>query len=136
DRPHPAIPRIRSRERRDAAAQVAQQASVRLGDVPYPHRATDRLVVAATAEATAAAIATAAAARRALLRLAHVQRPTLEFAAVERADRLLGIRRRTHLDEAEAARPPSVAIGDNRCGLTRPHLGEQRFEIRVRGIKG
>src|SRR3989442_12354179 len=51
-----------------------------------------RLVVAAPAETTAPAVA--AAAGRAFFRLAHVQRPALQLAAVQRADRLLGLGRR------------------------------------------
>src|SRR5262249_22889753 len=100
-----------------------------------PAAATDdrRLVVAAAAEAAAAAIATAA--RGALPRLAHVERPTLEFAAIQRVDRLLCLGCGTHLDEPEAARATGGPIGDDGGGFAVADLGEQRLEVRARRIE-
>src|SRR5262249_45376592 len=73
---------------------------------------------------------------RALFGLAHVELPALDVAAVQGRDGLLGLDVRGHFDEPEAARAPGVAVGDDRRGLTRPHLGKQRLQVRTRRLKG
>src|SRR5207249_11094397 len=76
------------------------------------------------------------AAGRALAGLAHVQRAALQILAIELGDRLLRLARRAHLDEAEAARLPGGAIGDDRDRLARPGLREQRLQVLARGVEG
>src|SRR5439155_913125 len=44
--------------------------------------------------------------------------------------------RRAHLDEAEAARPSGVTVGDDRGGRARPHLREERLKVRARRVEG
>src|SRR5262249_21864954 len=76
--------------------------------------ATAAATTTAAATATAAAVATAkpAAARRALARLVDGQRTATEIAAVQVADRAVGVLGASHLDESEAAWPAGVAVGD------------------------
>src|SRR5262245_16760863 len=88
---------------------------------------------AVTATAGEAATATPVGA---LLGLAHIELPALDVTAVQGRDGLLGLVVRAHLDEPEAARAPGLAVGDDRCGLTGPHRGKQRLQIRTRCLKG
>src|SRR5258705_5194074 len=71
----------------------------------------------------------------ALFGLAHIELPALDVTAVQGRDGLLGLLVRGHLDEAEAARAPALALGDDRGGLTRAHLREQHLQIRTRRLK-
>src|SRR5207253_2654753 len=73
---------------------------------------------------------------RALARLADVQLAALQLVAVQLGDRPLGLARRAHLDEAEAARPSGGAIGDHGGRLAGPGLREERLEIRTRRVEG
>src|SRR5262249_38677265 len=73
---------------------------------------------------------------RALSGLAHIELPALHVAPVQRRDGLLGLVVRAHLDEPEAARASRVPVGDDRRGLTGPHLGKQRLQVRARRVKG
>src|SRR3990170_1110222 len=72
----------------------------------------------------------------ALLRLTDVDLPAADLAAVQLRDGLAGLARRAHLDEAEAARPSGLAVGDDARRLARSHLREQRFEVRAGGVEG
>src|SRR5438309_6040637 len=90
----------------------------------------------AAAWASAAATPAASAAARALARLADVQLAALQLVAVQLGDRPLGLARRAHLDEAEAARPSGGAVGDHRGGLAGPGLREERLEVRARRVEG
>src|SRR5439155_5140636 len=69
------------------------------------------------------------------LRLADVDLPAADVAAVQTRDGLAGLARRAHLDEAEAARAAGVAVGDHGCRLTRPHFREQSLEVRAGGVE-
>src|SRR5439155_1660037 len=92
---------------------------------------------AAEAAAWASAAATpAASTARALARLADVQLAALQLVAVQLGDRPLGLARRAHLDEAEAARPSGGAVGDHRGGLAGPGLREECLEVRARRVEG
>src|SRR5207245_10559421 len=73
---------------------------------------------------------------RTLACLAHVERAAMQLVTVERRDRLLGLARRTHLDEAEAPGPASGAVGDYRCRLAASGLREQRLEVGTAGVEG
>src|SRR2546426_7340332 len=106
-------------------------------------RTRRRSVPAAAAAATEAATWTSAAATpatasaaRALARLADVQLAALQLVAVQLSDRPLGLARRAHLDEAEAARPSGGAVGDHRGGLAGPGLREECLEVRARRGEG
>src|SRR5579885_451338 len=68
-------------------------------------------------------------------RLAHVDLATGEVPAVQRRDRLVGLARRGHLDEAEAARATRVAVRDDRRRFARPVFREERFEVRTGGVE-
>src|SRR5262249_49944377 len=89
-------------------------------------------VSASRGEAAAAPAPTVGA----LFGLAHVQLPSLDIPAVQGRDRLLGLGVRCHLDEAEAARAPAVAVGDDRGGLAGTYLGKECFQVRTRRLKG
>ena len=77
--------------------------------------ATTAATTTATAATAAKSAATAAAATTAttILGLLHGHRATLQVAAVELLDRLAGLVFGRHLDEAEAARPAGVTVGDD-----------------------
>src|SRR5437899_10670428 len=90
----------------------------------------------AAAWASAAATPAASAAACALARLADVQLAALQLVAVQLGDRPLGLARRAHLDEAEAARPSGAAVGDHRGGLAGPGLREECLEVRARRVEG
>src|SRR5207253_10166250 len=94
--------------------------------------------VAAPAREPAASPATATATAAALLlaRLADVDLPATDVAAVQLRDGPACFARRAHLDEAEAARTARLTIGHDRGRLARPHLGEQRLELGAGGRKG
>src|SRR5262249_43793859 len=98
----------------------------------------NRVEAHAPALSVAAAAGEAAPATpvRALFGLAHVELPALDVAAVQGRAGLLGLDVRGHFDEPEAARAPGVPVGDDRRGLTRPHLGKQRLQVRTRRFKG
>src|SRR5579875_509621 len=68
-------------------------------------------------------------------RLAHVDLAAGEVPAVQRRDRLVRLARRAHLDEAEAARAPRVAVRDDGGGFARPVLREERLEVRASGVE-
>src|SRR5262245_18659137 len=70
------------------------------------------------------------------LGLRHGSLPSLDSPAVQARDRLLGLGVRCHLDEAEAARAPAVAVGDDRGGLAGTYLGKECFQVRTRRLKG
>src|SRR3972149_8153233 len=79
-------------------------------------------------------VATSAAASAvvlALLGLVHLECAAFELLAVELLDGLLSLAVRTHLNEAEAARLPGLAIGDDRDRLAGPSLREQILEVLV-----
>src|SRR5207245_2402134 len=80
-----------------------------------------RTATAAAAATTAAAVAAAGAGR---LRALDLDGPAVDRRAVELADRLLGVFRRRHLDEAEAARAAGVAVGHHRRRLDIAGRGE------------
>src|SRR5262249_34954931 len=98
----------------------------------------NRVEVHAPAPSVAAAAGEAAPATpvRALFGLTHVELPALDVAAVQGRDGLLGLDLRRHLDEPQAPRAPGGAVGDDRRGLTGPHLGKQRLQVRTRRLKG
>src|SRR5439155_23370342 len=93
-------------------------------------------VTAATAPPAESA-ATTATARPRGLGLLDLDGPPVEVGAVETADCLLGFLRGRHLDEAEAARAPGIAIRDHtggfhgagsREGLAKPLIGRRERE--------
>src|SRR5436190_443576 len=78
-------------------------------------RSEDRrrqVVPAAGTAAAAAAAAAAGTATRTLFGLVDSQRATVEVGAVHRCDGLLRVLRGAHRHEAEAARLPALAVGD------------------------
>src|SRR5688500_15637029 len=79
---------------------------------------------AVTAVATAAATAATIFARA---RDVHLEVATVEGLAVELLDRCLRLFGGAHLDEAEAARAPRVAIGDDGRAV---HRAERREQLR------
>src|SRR5262249_16437723 len=70
------------------------------------------------------------------LGLAHVELAALNVATVRGCGGLLGFVARARLDEPETARAPGVAFGDDRLGLTYPHLGKLCLQMRSRRLKG
>src|SRR5207247_9900343 len=99
-------------------------------------RARPARSVAAASREPAAATGLSAASALARLRLADVDLPAGDVAAVQTRDGLAGLARRAHLDEAEATRATGIAVRDHGRRLTRPHFGEQSLEVRARGVKG
>ena len=82
--------------------------------------------------ATVAAAATTAAARATILAgtsLADVERASTHLGLVQRSDRIIGTA--FHLDEAEAARPAGVPVGDQVDRLDRPIGLEEVLDLLV-----
>src|SRR5207244_1488967 len=110
---------VSSRSSRCCASPISRSRTRRRS---VPAAATAAAEAAAWAPAATTTPAASAAAARALTRLADVQLAALQLVAVQLGDRPLGLARRAHLDEAEAARPSGGAVGDHRGGLAGPGL--------------
>src|SRR3989442_9491944 len=104
-----------------------------MGGAPRAHPFLFRSVVA---PARVPAAPPPAAPALLIARLADVDLPATDVATVHLGDGLARLARRAHLDEAEATRTAGVAVGDDRGRLARPHLREQRLELRAGGRKG
>lgn len=94
---------------------------------------------AAAAEATATSAAAAAATAEVLsrLRLVDAQRATVEFGAIHRLDRLVGVLVGLHLDEREAAATARVAFQhDLDLGNLTPVGAESVAQHVLRGLEG
>src|SRR5262245_27782608 len=107
-----------------AAHDGSRRAGVDLATIAATAAATPAAPAAASAASPTAEPAAAAAepTTRALLgpRLVDPDRATIHLGAVERRDRCLGVCRRSHFDEGEAARLVGVAIRHDRDALNRP----------------
>ena len=84
---------------------------------------------------TAATITATAAGTLTLLRLVHLQRPTVEISAIQslHGTRCIGVR---HFDEPEAARTTRVPIRNQRNFLDRTMLREKFVDGLIRGREG
>src|SRR5262249_31793069 len=128
---------------RDERIPVMLEQPTRLGDDPQLLTAEAERgvrvhdepgqVLPATAAATPAA-APAAGARR--LRALDLNGPAVDRRAVELADRLLGVFRRRHLDETEAARATGVAVRHHRGRLDVAGRGEDFAQTLIGGGEG
>src|SRR5438067_631635 len=100
------------------------------------HEARNHFPVRSVAAAARVSAASSPAAPPLLVaRLADVDLPATNIATVQLRDGPARLTRRAHLDESEATRTAGVAVGDDRGRLARPHLREQRLELRAGGRK-